>query len=379
VPRYDVLVIGGGIAGVSIAYELASTLRVGLLEMESTLAYHTTGRSAATWIGTYGSEPVRALTRASYEFLVNPPADLYEHPLTKPLRVLHVGGPGQRDAVEALHHEVVGLTPTAHLVDAAGALERCPVLRADWVTAAVVEPGALEVDVHALHQGYRRGLRMRGGEVIVSAKVVGAERAGGAWQLTTATGEEHEASEIVVAAGAWVDEVGALFGARPVGIEPRLRSAYMIAAPPGPELPMTMSVDPAGTENAFYFKPDGAQLLCSPSDETLVEAGDAKPDELEIARSIEAINDATTLGIRSIRTPWAGLRSFVADHSLVIGRDPLVESLHWFAGQGGYGIQTAPAAARLGAALLRDEPVPDDIAATGLTVAEVDPGRLGRA
>jgi len=376
VPQYDVLVIGGGIAGVSIAYELASSVKVGLLEMESTLAYHTTGRSAATWIGTYGSEPVRALTRASYPFLVNPPADLYESPLTKPLRVLHVGGPGQRSDVEALYEEVVGLTPTAHIVDAAGALERCPVLRADWVTAALVEPGALEVDVHALHQGYRRGLRMRGGEVVVSAKVVGAERSGGSWTLTTASGEQHGAAQVVIAAGAWADEVAALFGVPPIGIEPRLRSAYMIAAPSGPELPMTMSID---TENAFYFKPDGAQLLCSPSDETLVDPGDAKPDELEIARSIEAINEATTLGIRSIRTPWAGLRNFVADHSLVIGDDPLTEGLHWFAGQGGYGIQTAPAAARLGAALLRGEPMPDDIAATGLTVADVHPSRLVRA
>lgn len=370
--EYDVLVVGGGIAGVSIGYELAAGLRVGLLEMESTLAYHTTGRSAATWIGTYGNDPVRALTAASHEFLLHPPDALHEHPLTRPLGVLHVGGPGQTALVEALHADVAGMTPQARLVDGREAHALLPVLREDWVEAALVEPGALEVDVHGLHQGYRRGLRARGGEITVSARVVTADRHGERWVVTTAAGGRYAASSVVVAAGAWADRVGAIFGAAPIGLQPLRRTIFLAPAPSlPPDLPMIIAVD-----ESFYLKADSGQLLCSPSDATPVEAGDAKPDELEIARAIEAINEATTLGIRSVRSSWAGLRSFVADHTHVIGPDPTCEGLFWLAGQGGYGIQSAPATARLGAALLCGGPVPEDLATLGFDVESVLPERL---
>lgn len=369
---FDVLVVGGGIAGVSVAYELSTSLRVGLLEMESTLAFHTTGRSAATWIGTYGNVPVRALTAASHDFLLHPPEGFAEHALVRPLGVLHVAGPGQAGLVEALHADVSAMTPQARLVDGEEAQRLLPLLRADRVEAALVEPGALEVDVHGLHQSYRRGLLRNDGEIAVAAEVVGAERAADRWVVTTAAGAQYAATYVVDAAGAWADRVGALFGATPIGIEPLRRTVFMVAAPPlPPDLPMAIAVD-----ESFYVKVDGAQLLCSPSDATPVEPGDARPDELEIARAIEAINEATTLGIRSVRSAWAGLRSFVPDRTHVIGRDPGVEGLFWFAGQGGYGIQSAPATARLAAALLREEPVPADLAATGLDVASVSPGRL---
>jgi len=373
--EYDVLVVGGGIAGISLAYELSATMRVGLLEMEGTLAFHTTGRSAATWISTYGNETVRALTRASHDFLADPPAALYDHRLATPLGVIHVGGPGQSAAISALYDEVAGLSPEAELADPARAVAYNPTLRPDWVEAALIEHGALEVDVAGLHQGYRRGLRAHGGEIHTRARVVGADRAGERWVLTTAEGATYAAPAVAVAAGAWVDELGALLGAAPLGIEPRRRTVFMVAAEELPPPPMTISGD---LDNPFYYKPDVGQLLCSPADVTLQEPCDAKPDELEIARAIEAINEASTLGIRAIRTPWAGLRSFVADQTPVIGWNGEVDGLFWYAAQGGYGIQTGPAAARLGAALLRGQPLPSDIVETGFDPDRVSPRRLHR-
>lgn len=372
---FDVLVIGGGIAGMSIAYELsAAGQRVCLLEMESTLAYHTTGRSAATWIGTYGNGPVRALTAASHGFFLNPPA-LYEEPLGKPLKVLHVAPEGFEEELRKLHDDVVGLTPQARIVSGAEAVALVPILREDWIEAALIEPGALEVDVALLHQGYRRGLRVHGGEIRTLAKVDGAARVDGRWQVSASVGQEFTASYVVNAAGAWVDQVAPVFGARPIGIEPRLRSVFMVAAPDvDSRLPMVMSID---DENPFYFKADSGQYLCSPADATPTAPRDAKHDELEIARAIGAINEATTMGIKGIRTPWGGLRSFAPDGSPVIGPDPGVDGFFWFAGQGGYGIQMGPAAARLGAALVLGRPVPADIAATGFDVASVLPDRLG--
>lgn len=373
--EYDVLVIGGGIAGISLGYELSGTARVGLLEMERTLAFHTTGRSAATWVGTYGNEAVRALTHASHEFLTNPPASLYDGPLVRPLGVIHVGGPGQRATVEALYDEVAAMSPDAELVDSAGAVAFNPTLRPSWVEAGLIEQGALEVDVAALHQGYRRGLLANRGEIHTHAAVVGAERAGERWVVRTSDASTYSAPVVVIAAGAWVDEVGALFGAAPIGIEARRRSVFMVAAPSPALVPMTISVD---VDNPFYYRSDAGQLLCSPADQTPIAPSDAKPDELEIARAIETINEASTLAVRSVRTPWAGLRNFVPDQTQVIGWDGAVDGLFWYAAQGGYGIQSGPAAARLAAALVRREAVPDDIRATGFDPAAVAPERLGR-
>lgn len=378
----DVLVIGGGIAGISIGYELAvAGQRVVLLEAESTLAYHTTGRSAATWIGTYGNGPVRALTAASHDFLLHPPSSLYDEPLTQPLVVLHVAPQGFGEELKELRDDVVGLTPEARIISADEAVGLVPILRPAWIEAALEEPGAHEVDVALLHQGYKRGLKAQGGEIRTLAKVDGAVRieggAGGRWQVSASVGQEFTATYVVNAAGAWADELAPVFGARPLGLEPRLRSVFMVTAAPGqsidPHSPMVMSIDP---DNPFYFKADSGQYLCSPADATPTAPRDAKHDELEIARAIDAINEATTMGIRGIRTPWGGLRTFAPDGSPVIGFDPEVDGFFWYAGQGGYGIQMGPAAARLGAALLLGQDVPEDIAATGFDTAAVRPGRV---
>ncbi len=364
------IVIGGGMAGVSIGYELAADRQVLLLDMEPTLAYHTTGRSAAMFLESYGGPAIRALTTASRSFLEEAPGD----PLLRPLPMLHIGRPGCGAAIAQLHREVSALVPDVQLLDpaAAGALQ--PWLRPSAIELAALEPAAMEIEVHALHQLFLHGLRERGGTVAVGARVASARRTGGGWTLTGSDGSERAADVVVDAAGAWADVVAARFGALKVGLRALRRTAFMVDAPPDAGGPMVADID-----NAFYVKPDAGRMLCSPSDETPQEPGDARPDTLEIARAIDVINEVTTLGVRHVRSSWAGLRTFAADRSPVVGYDPALDGFFWFAGQGGYGIQTAPALARTGAALLRGEPVPEDVAARGLTADAIAPGRPGLA
>jgi len=371
---FDAIVIGGGMAGVSIGYELAGDRSVGLLENETSLAFHTTGRSAATFLESYGGPEIRALTTASRSFLENPP-DIFEAAILSPLAMLWVGRQGAAGAVRELHAAVVKLVADVSLIGADEASEICPILRPGHTELAMLEPGAMEMDVHALHQGFVRGLRRRRGEVLASAGIRRMEFDGDTWTLTDARGEQYQAATVVNAAGAWADEVARMAGAIPVGIQPLRRTIFMVGAPSGistSDLPMVSDM-----ADAFYLKPEGEQFLCSPADETLTPPSDVRPDETEIARALEEINDATTLNARHVRSAWAGQRSFVADRVPVVGFDPRLPRFFWFAGQGGYGIQTAPALARYGASLIRDMCVPSDIAALGVTSEALAPGRAG--
>ena len=371
---YDVLVIGGGMAGVSIGYEMASDRSVGLLEMESTLAFHTTGRSAATFLESYGGPYIRGLTVASRAFLENPP-DTFESAPLSPLPLLWLAPEGRATCCARCTRRSAPCVPDVRLVQPEEAYEMHPILRPGYLELGMIEPGAMEIDVHAVHAGYVRGLRQRKGEIHTSVKVTSASRDAGVWRLTDSQGEEYQAPVVVNAAGAWVDDVAALAGATPVGIMPLRRSIFMLAAPEGLDtsrLPLAGDID--GT---FYIKPEGPQLLCSPADEVLQPPSDARPDELEIARALDAIADATTLTTRHIRTSWAGLRNFTPDRVPAVGFDAAAEGFFWFAGQGGYGIQTAPAMARTGASLIRGTDIPEDVAARGVTAAALAPDRPG--
>lgn len=363
----DIVVIGGGIAGISAAAELAMAgADVVLLEAEKQLAYHTTGRSAALYFENYGHPTVRALSRASRRYFENPPDGTTDAPILSPRGAMVVAPADQVDLLRQQMEEgrthgtdVEELTPSE-------AQEIVGVLRQDQIALASYEADAADMDVAAIHQSFVRTFRRHDGTIATGSGVAALRREGD-WTVTTADGSVHHAKTVVNAAGAWCDVVGEMAGAQPLGLVPKRRTAFMVTAPEGSShWPLT--VDAAHT---FYFKPDGPQLLCSPADETPSEPCDARPDEVDIALAIERINEMTTLGIRSIRSSWAGLRSFVPDGGMVIGFDTEVENFFWLAGQGGTGIQTSPAAGALAADLIRGVR-----SRSGVDTAAFSPARL---
>lgn len=370
--RCDFLVIGAGIAGASAAYELAACGCVLVLERESQPGYHTTGRSAALFTETYGNATMRALTRASKAFLTSPPAGFAPVPLLAPRGTLLAARADQRSALERAFAECSALVGNLELWTGAQVRERVPVFTDAQVDGGLWEPDAMDIDVHALHHGFLRGLRARGGEAVCNAEVIALERAGADWVVEA--GAERFAAPIVVnAAGAWADEVGRLAGAAPVGLVPKRRTAITFDAPHGVSIerwPAVIDVD-----ERWYFKPDAGRILASPADETPLAPCDAQPDEYDVAVLIDRITTATTLAIPRIHAKWAGLRSFVADKTLVAGFDPRQRGFFWLAGQGGYGIQTAPAAGRVAAALARGEPLPADVQALGVGAGDLAPDR----
>lgn len=370
---YDVLVIGGGIAGVSIGYELATDRTVGLLEMEATLAYHTTGRSVATFLESYGGRTIRLLTTASRAFMEDPP-DGFGRPLLKPLPLIWVAPHDEVDDLHAMYESVVELVPAMRVLTIDETVEATKVIRPDWVGAGLLEPGASEIDVAALHGGYAGGLRARGAEIHTSAGVASMQRAGDLWRVTDRTGNAFAAPVVINATGSWCDLVGSLAGARPVGIHPLRRTVFTIGPPPAIDAHSIPLVADVGGN--FYLKPEGPQILCSPADEVPSEPCDARPEEVDIAKAIDVINAATRLDIRHVRSSWAGLRNFVADRSPVAGFDDTVDGFFWFVGQGGYGIQISPALAQAAASLVRAGQLPDALTSRGLEVAALGRARL---
>jgi len=345
-----VVVIGGGIAGVSVAWALLDTSDppgVVLVEAESQLAHHTTGRSAAQLIENYGAGPVRPLTRASLGFLRSPPDDLVDGPLLRPRSLLMVATEQQDSIVDTTLAGDPGSTPSIVEITPREAAERFPPLRIERIHRAVLEPDSSDIDVAGLHQAFVRGLRRRGGEIRTSSRVDSVEPDGAGWRVHTNQGELG-ADLVVNAAGAWGDLVAETAGVAPVGLRPLRRTAFMVTAPSDAAgWPLTADI-----EHHWYLKPDGAQLLCSPGDETPSEPCDARPEEIDIAIAIERINEATTLNISSIASSWAGLRTFSPDGSMVLGPEPTRPTFVWCVGQGGTGIQTAPGAGRLVADLV---------------------------
>ncbi|MGW5113437.1 NAD(P)/FAD-dependent oxidoreductase [Nocardia sp. NPDC004123] len=365
---FDVVVIGGGIAGVSIGYELAVDQSVCLLEQESTLAYHTTGRSAAVYLETFGNMEVRALTTCSRAFLTNPP-ECFEAELLTPIPYLVFARPGRGGSLREFFEEVRGLAPAVRMLSQQEVLDMFPFLKPEAVEAALVDPGAMEVDVHALHQGYVRGMRERGAQIRTRQRVTEIVRVGDRWRIGTEDGETVSASVVVNAAGAWADEVAGRAGAGVLGIEPLIRTIFGVGSPTGtlPKgTPMVHDLD-----DTFYLKPEGDQFLCSPADETPSFPHDVSTDDLKIARALDDINEATDLRARHVRSSWAGLRSFARDRIPVVGFDSQRDGFFWFAGQGGYGIQMCDALARVGAAAIRGDDLPADVAATGLQFSDL--------
>ena len=363
---FDIVVIGAGIAGATAAAHLSPHRRVLLIEAEESAGYHTTGRSAALWVLNYGPPDVRELSRLSRAFFENPPAGFAATPLMRRRAVLLVATEAQLPDLDAAIQGGTGL----RRVTPAEAAIMLPAIRPGAIAAGGVEDDAFDMDVAAIHQGFLRQLRENGGILALRHRAGKIERRGDQWVVETTTGDTVRAPVVVNASGAWGDEVAALAGAQPLGLTPKRRTAAIVdPAPHNPEnWPMVCDI-----QEKWYARPEArTRLMVSPADETPSYPHDVQPEEFDVALGIDRMQQVLDIAVRRVEHQWAGLRTFSPDGSLAFGWDARVEGFFWSVGQGGYGIQTCPAAGRLVADLVlgRD---PGD--AGGIT-GTVDPRRF---
>ena len=340
----DFIIIGGGIAGASAAFFLSPHGRTLILEREEFPGYHTTGRSAAFFAETYGNLAVQKLTRASRSFLLSPPTGFSETPLVHERGAVYMATAEQADFLAASYRTKSQISPEIRQLTAPELEDKVPCLRPGYAVAGYEEPGCRDIDVHALHQGYLRGMKKYGGKILCAQPVSDISRHDGDWQVETTEGAVR-GRVLINAAGAWGDEVATVAGVAPIGLEPRRRTVICVdaeGAELSPDMPLVLDV-----EDKFYFKPEGGGILLSPCDETPMAPCDVQPEELDIARAIDRLETASQFRVSHVRRSWSGLRTFVADRSPVIGFDPDVENFFWCVGQGGFGIQTSPAIGRL--------------------------------
>ncbi|MEM7425707.1 MAG: FAD-binding oxidoreductase [Pseudomonadota bacterium] len=369
----DFLVVGAGIGGTSCAHWLSEQHSVIVLEMEGQPGYHTTGRSVAVYTEAYGPRTIRALAKSGYGFLTSPPPGFSDIPLSRPQGLFFIARDDQMAALESGLADVQELSPEIRMISASDAVRQIPVLREDYLAGAFLDPSALALDVNAIHQGYIRGIRRNGGEIVCGAGVTGLERKGGKWHATTSAGE-FAAPVIINAAGAWADELGQMVGATRIGLQPKRRTVIAFV-PPNCEVSSEWPVV-IDCQEEFYFKVDAGTVLGSPADETPVEPQDVQPEEIDIAYTIDRLEKATTMKVERLERKWAGLRSFVPDGIPVSGYDPNTEGFCWCAGQGGYGIETSIGMGRSTAALAAGNSIPDDIQQLGVTPDLLSPERF---
>ena len=337
----DCIVIGAGIAGASAAAHLAADRRVALIEAEEAAGYHTTGRSAALWILSYGPLDVRALTGASRGFFEAPPEGFAEAKLWSPRNILTLAATGD----EAAAQEALAAGPWLKEISVAAARAMVPAIRPGAVSAALLEEGTFDLDVAALHQGFLAPLRRRGGTMALRSRTMRIERRNGAWEVEVTGGARFRAPILVNAAGAWADEVATQANIRPLGLVPKRRTGVIIDPTPWQpaDWPALMEA-----REGWYGKPEArTRLMISPADETPIHAHDVQPDELDVAIAVDRMQQMLDIEVKRVERAWAGLRTFTPDGSLAFGFAPGAEGFFWCAGQGGYGIQTSPAAGRL--------------------------------
>ncbi|UZK66063.1 NAD(P)/FAD-dependent oxidoreductase [Sphingomonas sp. M1-B02] len=352
--RYDVAIVGAGIAGASLAAEIAPHASVLILETEDRPGYHSTGRSAAFWSETYGGPDVQPLTTASGPLLE-------AGGFLEPMGSLHIGRDDQRASADAFLAEFAGSGVELRAVDPR---ETIPGLRPQW-SWGIHEPSCTYIDVGGLHASYLAAAKRGGADLALSAALHAAHRSDGTWTVETLAGT-FAARILVNAAGAWADPVAVLAGAAPLGIQPYRRTMVQLRTDPAPPAKLPLVGDLAGS---FYFKPEaGGRLWLSPHDESRCEPCDTAPEEMDVAIAIDRFEQVVEWRVAALEHRWAGLRSFAPDRLPVYGFDSRVEGFFWCAGQGGFGIQTAPAAARLAAALLLG-------ASPDSAVARIDPDR----
>jgi len=350
----DVLIVGGGIAGASLAAEIAPNRSVLLVDAEDQCGYHSTGRSAAFWLESYGGPVVAQLSTASRVFLDSPPVDFSGHGFLRTRGDLHISRGDLPELPEGIESRIIERPELEQMV---------PGIRSEW-RRALFEPGCADIDVAGLQSAYLRQFRRSGGTVRPDSRLHSAERIGGRWSAEFQDGSTVSASTLVNAAGAWADQVARAAGVGPLGIAPKRRTMVQLRVGQGGLRDLPLVDD---SEGSFYFKGEGDRTIwLSPHDEIDSDPCDAAPDEIDVALAIDRFEKAVDWPIEAVERKWAGLRSFAPDRVPVYGFDPQAAGFFWCAGQGGFGIQSAPAAAKLAASLLL-ESEPDSM------VARVDP------
>lgn len=350
----DIVIIGGGMAGASLGAELAAHAKVMILEMEDRAGYHATGRSVAFWEESYGGPVVQPLTTLSGPMLASPALNFHDGGFLSPRGTLHIGRAGDEPLRDTLLNNFAGRVDL-QTVDPAGIV---PGLRPDW-TLGVMEASCQDIDVAALHQAYLRHFRRHGGDIRLATRLEAARSDGAGWRIDTRDGPV-QCGMLINAAGAWADAVAIACGVAPIGITPLRRTVVQISVPdlPSPEMPLIMDL-----AARFYFKPEGRdRIWLTPHDEEPSPPCDAAPEELAVAQAIARFEEAVDWRVGKVEHKWAGLRSFAPDRAPIYGFDPSAPGFFWFAGQGGFGIQTAPAAAVLARSLITGTPLPPAIA-----------------
>jgi D-arginine dehydrogenase len=366
----DILVIGGGIAGLSAAAALSKHAKVTVLEAEEQIGFHSSGRSATMLHYFLGDRLVRALTLASRGFIENPPGGFTDVPLGHAMPVLIHARDDERQALDILEIEIRRFAELDRL-DAVGVHALCLLLKEDAVHG-LVDRNAIRLDAHALLQGNLRQLRANGGELHSGSRAITIERRPGAWNITTEKAETYSAPVLVNAAGSWADRIAELAGVQPIGLQPLRRTIITFDAPAGINLEALPFAKTVGDD--LYFAPESGRLFASPMDEVPSEPCDAQPDEYEVALAAWRMEDRTIVKVERVHSRWAGLRTFTRDRHPAVGFAPDAEGFFWLAGQGGFGLQTSPAMASIAASIIAGEPSP----VSDVSLEELSPGRFVR-
>jgi len=372
----DVLIVGGGVAGLSLGAALSAHRKVTILEAEDAIGHHSSGRSATFSHFGIGNGIVRALTAASRAFFQRPPDGFSEAPIARTATALFVATEAMLPTLATLEDHMRPHAPGIERVGEAEMLALFPPLRigVGAVVAGIVDRDGLRLDADALLQGYVRVIRANGGQVLTGRRVESVQSDAGRWTIVTEGGDRHAAPVLVNAAGAWADGLARMAGVAPLGLRPLRRTIIIVDPPEGAEAAAWPFVKTAVDD--FYILPEGGRLAASPVDEVPDDPCDAQPEEYDIALAAWKVEEYTTLSVARVQHRWAGLRTFTADRTPVAGFDPLALGFFWLAGQGGFGLQTAPAMAEAAASLILSTPWPEQVAAAGISPQNLGPERL---
>lgn len=374
---YDVAIIGAGMAGASLAAQLDPGASVVILEAEDSPGYHSTGRSAAFYTETYGGPNVQPLTTASKQWYFNTPSAAAGGLMVTKRGALHVNWGNAATALQGFYDALKPLSPNLQMFNSSDCLRICSILRSDGMNGGVFDPDCCDIDVANVHDHFLRQAKQRGASLTRSFRVSGLHQESGHWRIQSGSGAIIRAKIIVNAAGAWADAVGQMAGAASIGLSPKRRTIAVFELkdrPADPQWPLLLDL-----AETFYFKPEGQHVLISPADETASLPCDAQPEIEDVAIAAHRFETATGAQLGRCRAKWAGLRTFAPDRSPVYGFDEYVPNFFWCAGQGGFGIQTAPAAGLLAASLIQGDTLPSHIRACGIGADRYAPQRFLKA